>query len=534
MFEAVYPEGYPPASTADLVCYPGVRVYEWPGRTVVKFPRNATNLLGAPISRRSREVESVRLEALQRFELRPYQQESVGFLVGALGALLAAPIGSGKTRCLLAAAKLVGERTLIVTLRSLAETWRCELERVGELEGSRDPRWSELEGFLPALTTEGISRAQLTAQGLTDEARWVFVHPELVWSWDWALRDRFDTVIIDEAHLFKNVHTKRGQAVRLAAQTAKRVYLSTGTPILNRPRELWSLLDIALPGGFGSETAYRARYLGAERAKYGFKDGDLTNQDELRLRLRDVVLSRTRQELGLVLPPCATRMIAHDSSASLTEASERVLGADPLLVLEALLQGKNLGPQAIRYLSAMRERASRDKIPTTVEHVASLVEQGEGVVVFVSYRDTADKIASSVCRFTGSAGVTVTGDDSLLARQRALEAFFAFDARVLVATFDVLGVGVNLQGAARCVVHHDLSWVPAVHAQATGRVWRSGQTQDVIADYVYARGTLDEILAKALIEKVRLLGESGQDTTDYQSFSGLVTKTDVQRWFASK
>jgi len=542
MLEAVYPSLHVMPAQGDLLCYPGVRIYERADRVAVKFPRNVAEILGAPgvFASRSRAnnphwvIDPSWEEPLRSFQLRHYQWEAISFLLGVRGALLNLVIGAGKTRSLLAAAKLVGGRTLIITLRSLAETWRRELERVGELSGRQDPRWAELRGFLPKLTEAGISETDLAAQGLHPEARWVFIHPELVWSWDWALRDKFDVAIVDEAHLFKNAHTKRGQAVRTAVQTAKHVWLSTGTPILNRPRELWALLDVALLGGFGSETEWRVRYNGAERAEYGFKDGDLTHQDELRQRLAGIVYARTREQIGLELPSCSTGLIAHESSPALLEASGRVLGADPLLVLETLLQGKSLGPRAIEYLSAMRSRVSKEKIPTTVEHVGSLVEQGESVVVFVSYRDTAQKIADGVCRFTGSAGVTVTGQDSPKMREAALGAFFAFDAKVLVATYDVLGVGVNLQGAARCIVHHDLTWVPATHAQATGRVWRSGQNRDVIVDYVFAKGTLDEILARALVEKVRLLDASGEDVSDYQSFEGLVGKSDVERWFANK
>ena len=535
MFEAVFPSLHSMPAQGDLLCYPGVRIYERVDRVAVKFPRNAASLLGASIPGGGpRAIDPAWLEVLSHFQLRRYQWEAISFLLGAHGALLNLVIGGGKTRSLLGAAKLVGGRTLIITLRSLAETWRRELERVGELDGRDDLRWAELCGFLPALTPAGISEADLAAQGLHPEARWVFIHPELVWSWDWALRDKFTVAIVDEAHLFKNAHTKRGQAVRTAVQTAKHVWLSTGTPILNRPCELWALLDVALLGGFGSETEHRIRYNGAERAEFAFKDGDLTHQDELRQRLTGVVYARTRAQIGLELPSCSTRLLAHESNASLVAASERVLGADPVLVLETLLQGKSLGPRAIEYLSAMRVRASKDKIPTTVEHIGSLVEQGESVVVFVAYRDTAQQIADGVCRYTGSAGVTVTGADPPKLREAALGAFFAFDAKVLVATYDVLGVGVNLQGAARCVVHHDLTWVPATHAQATGCVWRSGQDRDVIVDYIFAKGTLDEILARALVEKVRLIDASGEDVTDYQSFKGLVVQSDVERWFANK
>jgi len=392
----------------------------------------------------------------------------------------------------------------------------------------------------------------LARRGLRPEARWIFCHPEILQAWDAVLRGRCDVCIVDEGHLFRNQHTQRGKAVRIATQTCHYVWFASATPRWKKPGEIWGLLDVLLPGSFGSENLYRVRYMGAERHPkgYGYVDGDLTHQDELASRLKTVIFARTREECGIIrsatrptvevpgekwLPPCRWELIEAPASERLVTASESMLGTDPRTVLEMLLSGRSLGKNTLRFLNAMKKRCSLEKIPTTVDHASSLIEQDESVLIFTAFIETAEKIARSIATRTGSPTCVMHGNATPVEREQAFAAFTTFDAKVLVATYEVLGMGVDgLQNAARCQIQHDLTWVPAIHMQAAGRLDRPGQLRDTRISLVYAAGTLDEFLARALSNKVDALECSGENMTDYGVFTSFAVDADVDRWFRNK
>lgn len=552
LFEAVF-VGAPTPAVADLVCYPGVHTWENESKFWVRFGLNVEEQLFGRRIHVAVPVDEARAAFLGQapWDLRPVQVEAARFLTGSAGALLNLPVGSGKTRVLAAAARLVTDKpVLIITTQQLAPSWMRELIRVGELDNEHDPRWARLQG-LP-LIQQAVDPDALAKRGLHPKARWIFCHPEILGAWDFALRGRCDVCIVDEGHLFRNQHTKRGQAVRVATQPCHYVWFASATPRWKKPGEIWGLLDILLPTSFGSENLFRTRYLGAERHPrgYGYINGDLTNQEELASRLKPVLFARTREECGIIrsavrpasmapgtkwLPPCRWDLLEVPASKKLLEESEAVLGADPKTILEMLLSGRSLGKNTLRFLNAMKKRASAEKIPTTVDYASSLIEQDESVLIFTAFIETAEKISRAITTHTGMASCVMHGEVSPVEREQAFSAFTTFDAKALVATYDVLSMGVDgLQNAARCQIQHDLTWVPAIHMQAGGRLDRPGQLRDTRISLVYAAGTLDEFLARALSNRVDALEGSGENMMDYGVFTSLTVESDVDRWFRNK
>jgi SNF2 family DNA or RNA helicase len=62
------------------------------------------------------------------------------------------------------------------------------------------------------------------------------------------LRERtYDVLICDEAHYLKSYDSKRSKELSPLITKCKRVVLVTGTPIINRPVELFNLLKILRP-----------------------------------------------------------------------------------------------------------------------------------------------------------------------------------------------------------------------------------------------------------------------------------------------
>lgn len=521
---------------------PGVRVREaTPERVVVRIPRNivATAWMAPP------RVES----ALAPF-LADYQQDGFSFLSSLHSGYLALPVGTGKTRVLAALCaandKDAGDDRfhLIVAPKSLAGEWRSELVRLGLLFEGPDLRWTELR------SRKKDEAYDLAKYGLLGSAKWVFIHPEILASWKGMLVGRVKTLIIDEAHRdYRATESYRTQALAAIAANNEhirlgvrredqwqgaRVYASSGTPFLNRPTDAYPILNILEPGSFGARSDFRIRYCGATLG-YQLEDGEPTHLDELRDRFKTFGFFRSRKEIGLQLPPLYWSTITCDASKRLQDATFDFLGTSPETVVEMLLEGRNLSDSTLGYLVRLAQIASADKIPSVVEHVKGLVEQGERVLVFCRFRQTVEALFEKIRPHAVTVATYGGGHES--DSGNAVAQFRALDGRVLISTYEVLGAGVNLQEVGH-VIHHDLSWEPAVHVQGTARAWRRGRTDRVCAYLAFAQHSIDEILARALVRKYAMISslDVAHDVEDYrglQELGATTSKEDVASWVAS-
>lgn len=525
----------------DVCRVPGTRVVsESEQRVVVRVPRNiiATAWQHPPF------------DATPDPLLSPYQQEAEQFLGRLHSGYLALPVGTGKTRilCRLGAPDATsddGRFTLIVAPKALSGTWRDELQAMGYLHEGPDVRWTQLR------SRRKDDAYDLTKFGLLKDAKWVFIHPEILESWKGMLAGRIRKIIVDEAHRdFRSYRSNRTEALGVLAATNEhitykaksdgyewrgaRVYAASGTPFLNRASDAYPILSILEPNGWGSPLDFRERYCGATQDIH-WADAKEANPErllELRERFSTIGYHRSRKQLGIQLPPLIWNTITCDASQRLRDESIAFLGADPVSIVEMLLEGRNLSDSTLGHMTRLAQLASRDKIPMVADFVKGLAEQGERVLVFTNYRATVEALFAAI----GKHCVTVAtyGGGHVSDGGDAIRKFRAVDGRVLISTFPVLGAGVNLQEIGH-VVHHDLSWEPSVHVQGTARAWRRGRLDTVCAYLAFAQHSLDELLARALARKYSMIStlDVAFDLDDYKGLHALrdaVSKQDVQSW----
>ena len=126
-------------------------------------------------------------------------------------------------------------------------------------------------------------------------------------------------LVFDEAHYLKNHTSARSKLARqLAASfrlragvTADRaaatsiepvVYLLTGTPLTNRPRDLFVLLQLVGHSLGRSFLSFAKRYCAAERNDFGWQTRGASNLEELTVQLHGIMLRRSKDQV-LALPP---------------------------------------------------------------------------------------------------------------------------------------------------------------------------------------------------------------------------------------
>jgi len=106
---------------------------------------------------------------------------------------------------------------------------------------------------------------------------------------------RISQLAVDEAHLagVQNRKSVTVESLRWLNTVAERVIAITGTPLYNKVKGLWPLLDIAAPTSFGGFWDFARRYCAARPGAHGWQAEGETHADELRARMSEIMLRRT-------------------------------------------------------------------------------------------------------------------------------------------------------------------------------------------------------------------------------------------------
>lgn len=348
-----------------------------------------------------------------------------------------------------------------------------------------------------------------------------------------ALRaQEWDLLIVDEAHALKNPKALRTQQVlgkwdrdpakALAPIPAKRRLFLTGTPILNRPIELWPLLRQLDPDGLGrSWQRFVDRYCGGARpSRFGVDVSGASNLEELQIRLREQCMVRRRKADVLTeLPPKRRQVLAippngaaakvaaenevwarHEEAMEDAKAAVELAKAseDPAVYAAAVERLRQAARVAFTEIARVRHETALAKVPHVVEHVRECLEDGRKLVVFSHHKDVLDGIREGAGDVVS---VRATGDDSQEDRQAAVDRFQTDPScRVFFGTIAACGMGITLTAAAH-VVFAELDWVPAMVTQAEDRLHRIGQDEPVLVQHIVLDGSLDARMAKVLVAK---------------------------------
>ena len=449
--------------------------------------------------------------------LYPHQVEGVAFLLGRRRAILADDMGLGKTRQSIVALRHAepGGPYLVICPASVKLNWQREIAMV-------DP-------VVECRILHGKGDAPLPK----DFAGWVIINYDMLGKRIEELkRLPWCGLVFDEAHYLKNHQSQRSKHARSLALVdgeSPVVHALTVTPLTNRPRDLFPLLQLTGHPMGRSFLSFAKRYCNASHNGYGWVTDGASNLEDLRTDLHGVMLRRTKDQV-LDLPPKLRTWLPIDVPEGTALQQTR-------RVFELLLAARG-GPAAsngagrplakgrdrIQLLAALtnaRLAISKAKIQGTKEFVEGVVDQGEKVLVFTSFDEPAKKLAAAF----GAQAVLLTGATPVAKRQALVDRFQSDPSvQVFVANLVAGGTGLNLTAASQ-VVFHDLDWVPANHWQAEDRAYRIGQTRSVSVTYLVAARTVDEFVRTTLETKSALVesvvGDAAQAALDRDLFAQL-------------
>lgn len=415
--------------------------------------------------------------------LYEYQKAGVDFLRHSPNVLLADDMGLGKTCQTIALINATPEirRVLVVCPAGVKYVWEREFAR-----------WNTRSEIQSAIMGVGDAEASLLIVNYDQLRKF---HAKLS-------AGAFDLIVLDEAHYCKNLSAQRTKLARILAANAKRKVLLTGTPLLNRPAELWPLLNMLDAQAWGKFFPYAQRYCDAYRGSFGWDFTGASNLDELndRLRTSGIMLRRTKDQVLTQLPKISRQIVPIAPTGSLDaleEMEERIT---------ELTQGKFHDVEIpFEELSAIRRETGTLKLPEALKFVLESAEDAPGkIVVFAHHLDVCEALANAL----GPSSVLVTGKTPQKQRTKLIDAF-QNDAniRFFVGSIHAMGLGITLTAGTRAIfVEQD--WTPAILEQAEARLHRIGQTSNVLSQYLVIRNTIDEKIMSLVISKMEVIEET--------------------------
>lgn len=440
-------------------------------------------------------------------QLRPYQRAGIHWLgcltTHHLHGILADDMGLGKTIQTILAIRLAYEKemikqhSLIICPKSVVYFWSREFKR-----------------FYPEAKIEeyiGFSRDR-TILKQEDPTIFISTYETVTRDTEYILPIPFYFVVLDEATKIKNPETQRTKAIK-GINSIHRIALS-GTPIENRPAELWSLFDFLMKGYLGTYGGFIRLF---ENPITQLGDDKVANK--LSKRIRPFVLRRLKSEVAKDLP----EKIIMEEWCELTEEQKSLYGqiqeqyASPVrqslekgevvnyasCILPILTKLKQVCDHPALITGAQEPIDNRsEKFDFAIEKVKEIYEGNERVVLFSHFLKTLDLLGIAFERL----GIKyIRLDGSTQNRQMYIDKFNNKEVDAAICSIQACGHGITLT-AANHVIHIDHWWNPSIEDQATDRVHRIGQEKTVYVYSILTRGTLEEKIA-TLLEKKRNISD---------------------------
>ena len=411
-----------------------------------------------------------------KLTLYPYQKVGVKFVDRAGGrCLIADAPGLGKTVQAIGYAQLHNLKTLIVCPLSVTINWQREIKK---FTGKKSTIWDSkhYDGEL--------------------DNQFHIVHYDAVPKIDKALRAQtFDLLVCDEATFLKNRQTIRAKSV-LGSWKERRKYpgiktkysiFLTGTPVMSRPIEAFSLLNFLDKDRFNNFYHFVERY-------GGWKGDAPRNLQDLHDRTKDLVIRRKKDEVLKELP----KKQRNDLYVELTKDEKKEYQA---LLKEVFGKWKMDGKPSVTHMPKLQAFLIQKKMPRLIEMIDEFLDNDRSILIFSCYIQPLKFLLEHY----GNKAAILTGEMNRNQRQETIDKLTNGEAKVGLFSIRAAGMGIDgLQKIIDTVVFLDMDWVPANHEQAEDRTHRIGQTNQVQAYYMICEESIDEYMRDILKDKQQI------------------------------
>lgn len=478
-------------------------------------------------------------------QLRPFQRAGVSYMTERKRVLLGDEMGLGKTvQGIAAVCHAKAFPCLVICPVSLQLNWVREIEK-----------WAVNK----RVTMEVEESADFTVIPYSQ----VVKHENIL-----KKGTHWQALICDESHYVKNSKAQRTKVVKSIAKGIPNIYLLSGTPIVNRPAEFITQLQILdRLNEMGGWKHFTDRYCDAKQERFGLNINGASNLTELNSRLRascyirrfkkDVLKELPDKQRSVIEVPISnrkeyesTRKEVREELAQLKIKSkeftqdvlnevanskleqvqekwgelfpeEKVPSADSSAKLKRLLHARLLrresfieNSEGILLLNKLKIRSMQGKLKAAVEWIDHFLESGEKLVIFCDHIEAQEAIYNKLAKKS----TAIMSHMDTETRQKSVDRF-QNDKKIqaIVCSLGAAGVGFTMTASSN-VLFIEQGWTPAIHDQAEDRTHRIGQKNAVTAYYMLGKDTIDGDIY-GLIQKKRAIVSAASDGIEGEDVS---------------
>jgi SNF2 family DNA or RNA helicase len=481
-----------------------------------------------------KSLEEKRIAAQAILDIAPWKDDAFDWQIeGAMRlpdrAIIADKRGLGKTLSSLIWRRLHNSKKTLVCLRKeVAPDFIKEIN-------IREPKLFVYS--LLGANAETRNHAAFLLNSLGEDAEFIVVTNIESWrrnvhaTTEDILKIKYDAVILDEAHHIKNAATGTAQGFFRIADRIPKILELTGTPIKNRPQEMYSLLHALYPQIFPKETKFLVDYcVQLDQNRWAFTAMGLKS---LVAKISHFYIARTPEDIGRKVPP--PRMIEYEldfenhleqkqAYQMMTERSMAMLGNGTVVPIVSQLAIMTRQAQVVSWPAGIKfvvpetgEIVQFDvhqsvKMDWAEELLKELTEEGERVVLFSRFKPAIYELKRRLID-AGLSVAVITGDEK--AKGNTQEVFNDFDLKtapedpryqVLLATYQTVGESANLN-AARHMILYDRFWNPGNDDQAIGRIDRINSIDQATVHLPQVKASIDEYMIELIGQKRTIVAD---------------------------
>jgi SWI/SNF-related matrix-associated actin-dependent regulator 1 of chromatin subfamily A len=303
----------------------------------------------------------------------------------------------------------------------------------------------------------------------------------------------FKSIIIDEAHRCRDTSTQQTRLCLRMAYGKKWVILLTGTPIVNKPLDLWPQISIMGHNNVfaTTERQFKDRFCDGGNGASNLKalNAMLNKYAFFRREKKEVAKDLPEKQRQKLVCNITTRAEYEHAYTSFTNWLYQQDFSDAKIA-------KTLKAQALVQMNVLRAISARGKLAEASEFIDEIMDAGEKLILFCNLKEIVNSVVE---RYPHA--VMITGSIDTEQRQRNVDRFQNDPkCQLIVCNIKAAGVGITLTASSR-VAFLEFPWTYADCAQCEDRAHRIGQINNVMCTYFLGVDTIDEKMLDIILEK---------------------------------
>jgi SWI/SNF-related matrix-associated actin-dependent regulator 1 of chromatin subfamily A len=427
----------------------------------------------------------------------PFQRQGIAYGIEKERVIIGDQPGLGKTiQSIGIVSKVDAFPCLVICPSSLKENWRREWENVTGKKAmiltdavKRNYRLFYEAGLAHVFIVNYESLKKYFVVSIQKPTKWtlkdVNFRPEI---------NMFKSIIIDELHRCKATTTQQSKFTKGITSGKRFVIGLTGTPVVNKPKDLVSQLFIInqMNEVFGNYKHFTDKYCAGTNEASNLKElnATLRNNCFIRREKQTVLKDLPEKQRQVITCEISNRKEYDDAEKDLIKYLKDYKDASDQKIASALR-----GEIMVK-IGILKNISARGKLADVFEFVDDILEAGEKLILFVHLKEVAIAVKT---RYHGA--VSITGDDDFVSRQISVDRFQKDPkVKLIVCSIKAAGVGLTLTASSR-VGFIEFPWTYTDCEQCEDRAHRIGQRDSVMVYYFLGKRTIDSKIYKIIQAK---------------------------------